>query len=477
MPTQTDHLTIPLEATLFSKIGKIADEHGLPCYAVGGYIRDLLLRRPCKDIDVMVVGDPVPFANSVKSELRGHSFVLFERFRTAHFTLEDKELGKIELEFVGARKESYSPESRKPITEIGTLEDDLSRRDFTINALAASLNSSSFGQLMDLFGGRQDLERKLLRTPLDPHQTFSDDPLRMMRAARFAAQLGFEVDSAVLAAMQEMKSRARIVSRERIRDELLRLMLATKPSLGLAILFRTGLLDEIFPELSAMAGVRQVDGLGHKDTFFHTLQVVDNISEVTDNLWLRMAALLHDIAKPRTKRFQPQHGWTFHGHDAVGAAMLPKIFDRLKFPTDRLEYVQKLVRLHLRPIPLSHEEITDSAIRRLMFDAGEDLDDLMTLCRADVTSKNPKKVERIMSNFSKVAEKISLVAEKDLLAKWRPPVNGSEIMEIFNLPAGKMIGQLKKALENAIIDGDIPHDHEAAIAFLKEEYQRLLKAN
>ena len=458
---------------LFLTLGKIADDLNLECYCVGGYVRDLYLNRPNKDIDVMVVGNPLPYAKAVQKKLHGTNFVFFERFRTARLTLTDTENDLLELEFVGARKESYNPDSRKPITEIGTLEDDLCRRDFTINALALSLNASSFGRIVDLFDGVADLQHKRIRTPLCPDQTFSDDPLRMMRAARFASQLGFEIQSDVLQAIKTMHSRLKIVSKERIRDELYKIMLTPIPSIGLGLLHETGLLGEFLPELSLMAGVEQVDGVGHKDTFYHTLKVVDNISLVSDDLWLRFAALFHDVGKPRTKRFRQGTGWTFHGHDAVGANMLPKLFKRMAFPLTHLEYVQKLVRLHLRPIPLSHEEITDSAVRRLMFEAGEDLDDLMKLCRADVTSKNPKKVQRIMTNFAKVEEKISQVSEKDLLAKWRPPVNGNEIMNIFNIPEGKLVGMLKKNMENAIIDGLIPYDREKAIVFLKEDYERL----
>ncbi|MCS7012619.1 MAG: HD domain-containing protein [Chloroherpetonaceae bacterium] len=469
----THETTIQLSEPLFRHLGAIADEMGLPCYAVGGYVRDRLLGRACKDIDIMVVGEPISFAKTVKQKLNGWAMAVFERFRTAQLTLNDSVLGEVRLEFVGARKESYNPDSRKPITAIGTLEDDLMRRDFTVNALAVSLNAQSYGELVDLFGGLQDLERKTLRTPLDPEATFSDDPLRMMRAARFAAQLGFQVDSAALAAMEKMRTRIKIVSQERITDELLKIMKTPVPSIGLEILFRTKLLEEIFPELTLMAGVEQVDGLGHKDTFYHTLKVVDNCAAMTDKLWLRMAALLHDIGKPRTKRFIKGHGWSFHGHDALGAAMLPKIFKRMKFPMEPLPYVQKLVRMHLRPIPLHRDEITDSAIRRLMVEAGEDLDDLMLLCRADVTSKNPKKVQRILANFAKVEEKVADVAEKDKWAKWRPPINGHEIMEMFQIPEGKLVGILKKAMENAILDGQIPHEREAAIAFLRQKFEEL----
>ncbi|MBC8041820.1 MAG: HD domain-containing protein [Rhizobacter sp.] len=469
---------IPLRELLFANLGKVAGELGLACYAVGGHVRDRLLLRASKDIDVMVVGDPIVFAKAVKEKLGGYGFAVFERFRTAQLTVQDVDFGELKLEFVGARKESYDHDSRKPIVEIGSLQDDLSRRDFTINAMAVSLNEKTFGELTDLFGGQSDLAKKILRTPLEPKQTFSDDPLRMMRAARFASKLGFTIEPDVLAAMFEMKDRIKIVSQERITDELLKILMSPVPSVGFEILYRAEILDEVFPELPVMAGVEQIDGLGHKDTFFHTLKVVDNLAAMpdktrADKLWLRMSALLHDVAKPRTKRFTEGHGWSFHGHDALGANMLPKIFRRMKFPLSELGYVQKMVRLHLRPIPLSREEISDAAIRRLMFDAGEDLEDLLTLCRADVTSKNPKRVQRILQNFAKVEEKISEVTEKDELAKWRPPVSGTEIMELFNLPEGREVGLLKKAMENAVIDGLIAHDKDAAIEFLKRKFEEI----
>ncbi|ACF13767.1 polynucleotide adenylyltransferase/metal dependent phosphohydrolase [Chloroherpeton thalassium ATCC 35110] len=477
MVSQDNTKLVNFNAEIFRKIGALADEMQLPCYAVGGFVRDSLLQRKCKDIDIMVVGEPIAFAKAAKTKLNGFGFAVFERFRTARLSLKDREMGEIELEFVGARKESYSPESRKPITEVGTLQDDLSRRDFTINALAVSLNQATFGKLTDLFNGRNDLSAQLLRTPLEPESTFSDDPLRMMRAARFASQLNFNLEPEIFVAMQNMHRRIGIVSKERVRDELFKIMASPKPSVGLDILYKTGVLKEILPELTAMAGVEQIDGVGHKDTFYHTLKVVDNISEMSEKFWLRMAALFHDVGKPKTKRFKEGHGWTFHGHDAVGAAMMQRIFRKQKFPLDHLEYVQKLIRLHLRPIPLSGEEITDSAIRRLMFEAGEELDDLMMLCRADVTSKNPQKVEKIMSNFLLVEEKVSQVCEKDLLAKWRPPINGVEIMEMFNLSEGKIVGLLKKSMENAIIDGVIPYDKEAAMRFLNDEFQKINDKN
>jgi poly(A) polymerase len=455
------------------RIGDLATESGLPCYLVGGYVRDLVMQRPCTDIDIMVIGDPVPFARKITERLGGKNFVLFERFRTAQLELVDMEAGTFKLEIVGARKESYNPESRKPITSIGTLEDDLSRRDFTINALALHLNGENRSDVIDLFDGMRHIQEGILRTPLDPEKTFSDDPLRMMRAARFACQLDFRPDTAVLEAMGAMCGRISIVSRERVSHEFLKIMQAEKPSIGLKILHSTGLLREIIPELTAMAGIEQVDGLGHKDTLFHTFQVVDNLAASTDRLWLRMSALFHDIAKPVTKRFSPGTGWTFHGHEAVGVKLIARIFKSMKWPLEPMEYVQKMVRLHHRPIPLSKDEITDSAIRRLMFEAGGDLDDLMKLCRADVTSKNPRKVQRVMKNFSNVEEKIAEVGEKDLLAQWRPPVSGTDIMEMLNLPQGRTVGIIKSRMENAIIDGLIPYDRQAALDFVHAVYREM----
>jgi poly(A) polymerase len=458
---------------ILCRIGDIADRKGIECYLVGGYVRDIFLLRQCKDIDIMVTGDPVPFARTVLEELHGRNFVLFERFRTAQLELSDPGQGTFKLELVGARKESYNPDSRKPITLVGTLEDDLSRRDFTINALAIALNAERRNRLVDLYHGREDLDAGLLRTPLDPLRTFSDDPLRMMRAARFAAQLDFTLLPEVIEAMKIMHERIRIVSMERTSHEFFKIMESGRPSKGLVILHETGLLKEIMPELAAMAGIEQVDGLRHKDTLYHTFQVVDNVALHSQNVWLRIAALLHDIGKPATKRFNRSAGWTFHGHDAVGTRIAAKIFSKMRWPLDHLDYVQKMISLHHRPIPLSKEEITDSAVRRLMFDAGENLQDLMTLCRADVTSKNPAKVIRIMNNFNHVEKKISEVAEKDLLAKWRPPISGQDIMDTLGLPEGKMVGLIKKRMENAVIDGVIPYDRQAALKFISEVFLEL----
>ncbi|MEI6847814.1 MAG: HD domain-containing protein [Chlorobiaceae bacterium] len=469
-------LVQPLLPEILYQIGDLADKSNIDCYLVGGYVRDMLMQRRCTDIDIMVIGDPVPFAKTVCNKLHGKNFVLFERFRTAQLEISDPRQGIFKVEMVGARKESYNPDSRKPVTLIGTLDDDLSRRDFTINALALVLNQKGRNHIIDHFHGVEDLEAHLLKTPLDPKQTFSDDPLRMMRAARFAAQLDFKLLPEVIDAMKDMRERIRIVSIERVSHEFFKIMQASRPSIGLTILYETGILQEILPEVSTMAGIEQVDGLGHKDTLFHTFQVIDNIAEQSENLWLRIAALLHDIAKPVTKRFSKSAGWSFHGHDVVGVKIIAKIFRGLHWPLDSLEYVQKMVRLHHRPIPLSKEEITDSAIRRLMFDAGEDLQDLMHLCRADVTSKNPKKVIRIMSNFNNVEKKIAEVAEKDLLARWRPPITGQDIMETLGLTEGKIVGIIKKKMENAVIDGLIPYDRQTALDYIRLVYRELIDA-
>ena len=455
------------------RIGDLADKESLSCYLVGGYVRDMIMKRPCADIDIMVIGDPLPFAQNICDKLHGRNFVLFERFRTAQLELSDAKQGPFKVELVGARKESYNAESRKPVTLIGTLDDDLSRRDFTINALALVLNNEGRNQIIDHFHGVDDLNSRILRTPLDPEQTFSDDPLRMMRAARFAAQLDFRLLPEVVEAMKSMRERIRIVSMERVSLEFFKIMLSPRPSTGLITLHETGVLKEIMPEVAAMAGIEQFDGLGHKDTLFHTFQVIDNVAAKSENLWLRIAALLHDIGKPATKRFTKSAGWSFHGHDAVGIRIVEKIFKYMRWPIDPLAYVQKMVRLHHRPIPLSKEEISDSAIRRLMFDAGEDLQDLMNLCRADVTSKNPRKVCQIMSNFNHVEKKINEVGEKDLLAKWRPPISGQDIMDTLGLTEGKVVGMIKKRMENAVIDGVIPYDRDAALGFIRKLYQEL----
>ena len=446
---------------MLGRIGESADRLGAEVYVVGGYVRDLLLGKAVHDLDVLVMGDAVAFARDVARELGLHPVVPFERFGTAMVPLDE---GK--LEFVTARKEQYDPASRKPLVEPGTLADDLSRRDFTVNALAVALNRDRFGELSDPLGGVTDLGRGVLRTPLEPEQTYSDDPLRMMRAARFAAQLGFSVDPRSLKAIRTMRERISIVSQERVSEELKKLLAAPVPSVGFRILQDTGLLVLIFPELAAMAGVEQRQEYHHKDVFLHSLKVLDNLAAVSDNLWLRFTALVHDIAKPRTKAFVEGTGWTFHGHEEVGARMMKKIFQRMRLPMDRLPYVEKLVRLHLRPMALVDEEVTDSAVRRMVFEAGESIDDLMTLCRADITSKNPALVARVLKNYDLVARKVIEVEEKDRLRNWQPPVKGDEIMAVCGIGPGRLVGRLKTAIEEAILDGRIPNEHDAALAYL-----------
>ncbi|MGB2869479.1 MAG: HD domain-containing protein [Bacteroidota bacterium] len=453
--------SVQIEEQVLHRIGEVADGDNLATYVVGGYVRDLLLGKPVKDIDVVVVGDGVRFAEKIAGELDGGKPVVFEKFGTAMLHVGDRK-----LEFVGARKESYNPDSRKPVVTGGTLAEDLARRDFTINAMAVSLNRKTLGTLEDPFHGREDLGARILRTPLDPKTTFDDDPLRMMRAARFTAQLGFKVESSVRKAIMEMHKRISIVSQERISDEFLKMMATSQPSSGLLLLFETGLMEVVFPEVAMLAGVDQRKDYHHKDVFRHTLKVVDNIAGTTENVWLRMAALLHDIAKPKTKAFKEGIGWTFHGHEELGARMVKPIFRRMRFPLEHVPYVENLVRLHLRPMALVDEEVTDSAVRRLMFDAGRVVDDLMMLCRADITSKNPKLVEQVRKNYDAVIKKMGEVEEKDRIRNWQPPLRGDEIMKVLNLEPGRSIGDLKDAITDAILDGLIPNDHEAALDYL-----------
>jgi poly(A) polymerase len=456
----------PISDPILFAIGAIADEAKMDVYVVGGYVRDELLERAFrKDIDITVIGDGVGFASLLASEFEGARLAVYEQFRTAAL-----QVGDHTIEIVGARKESYRKGSRNPITESGTLDDDLTRRDFTINTLAVSLNQTSFGDLIDRFGGIKDLQRHILRTPLEPEQTFSDDPLRMMRAARFAAQLDFRVDGYALDAMQRMAERIRIITQERITDEFLKIMQAPKPSIGLNILSETGLLHFVFPEVEELGGaeLRTVgeQEYAHKDVFKHTLQVVDNMAAMTDDVWLRFAALMHDIAKPRTKQFRSGIGWTFYGHDVMGARWVEKIFRRMKLPVEAAHRVSKLVRLHMRPMGLVDEGVTDSAVRRLLFEAGEDTDDLLTLCRADITSKNPKLASRYQRNYDVVAQKMTEVEAKDQMRAFQSPVRGEEIMAICEIPPSKTVGILKTAIEEAILDGIIPNDYEAAKEYL-----------
>ena len=458
------------ELVIFKKIATAAEELQLPCYLIGGFVRDKIIGRATKDIDIVCMGDGIELAHKVAQYFNPIPAVsFFKNFGTAQIKVED-----IDIEFVGARKESYTYDSRKPVVESGTLEDDQNRRDFTINALAISLNKESYGTLIDPFNGISDIENKILKTPLDPSITFSDDPLRMMRAIRFATQLNYTIEEKTYEAISSNAARIKIVSGERISDELNKILLCRKPSIGFDLLYKTGLLKIIFPQMVALAGAEYIDGKGHKDNFYHTLQVVDNISENTNDLWLRWAAVLHDIAKPATKKFEPGHGWTFHGHEVVGGRMVPKIFTQLKLPqNEKMKFVRKMVELHLRPISLTKENITDSAIRRLLFDAGEDFDALMTLCNADITSKNKLKVKRYLENFEMVRRRSAEVEASDQLRNWQPPITGEMIMEQFKLPPGRVIGELKNAIREAILDGHIPNNYDAALEYLIKKANEL----
>lgn len=446
---------------VFKQVSLAAKHLGLETYVVGGYVRDFLLQRPSKDIDFVCVGSGIDLAQQVGERLGVEQVTVFKNFGTANLRYHD-----LELEFVGARKESYRSESRKPIVEDGTLEDDQKRRDFTINAMAISLNENDFGKLIDPFDGVGDLKNKIMRTPLEPAITFSDDPLRMMRAVRFASQLNFDIEADTFDSIIKNFGRLKIVSMERITDEVNKIILSPVPSYGFKLLFQSGLLKEFFPEMVALHGVEYVDNKAHKDNFYHTLQVLDNVSRMSDDLWLRWAAILHDIAKPQTKRFEPQHGWTFHGHEERGARMTPGIFRRLKLPmNEKMLFVQKLVRLHLRPIALARE-VTDSAIRRLLFEAGDDVEALMKLCRADITSKNNEKVAKYLSNFEKVEQRLAEVEQKDHIRNFQPPITGDEIIRYFNLTPGPVIGDIKDEIKEAILEGVIRNDREEAWQFM-----------
>jgi poly(A) polymerase len=466
------------ELALLQKVATAAASLQRETYLVGGFVRDKLLGRPTKDADFVCVGDALELAAATANLFKPSPKVdFFKTFGTAHFLLrpsEETDNEVFDMEFVGARRESYRVDSRNPAVEPGTIQDDQERRDFTINAMAISLNAANYGQLIDPFGGVQDLHQGIIRTPMEPSRTFSDDPLRMMRAIRFASQLGFTIEETTWQGIVDSVQRIRIISQERITDELNKIILSKKPSVGLDLLYRAGLLKLIFPQLVDLVGAEYIDGHGHKDNFYHTLQVLDNLSNNTNDLWLRWAAILHDIAKPQTKRFEVGHGWTFHGHEVVGGRMVPKIFTKLKLPlNEKMKLVKKLVELHLRPISLTKENITDSAIRRLLFDAGEDFDSLMMLCEADITSKNKQKVKRYLENFSLVRQRCKEVEEKDHIRNWQPPITGEHIMSTFGLAPSKPVGIIKDAIKDAILDGVIVNTYEAAHAFMLKKAAEL----
>lgn len=459
------------ELFLLKKVAHAAEALGVETYLIGGFVRDKILGRETSDADIVCAGDGIELAKEVAKKFNPVPQVdYFKNFGTAHIRISDD----FDIEFVGARKESYQFDSRKPEVEPGTIADDQNRRDFTINALAVSLNKNDFGKLIDPFDGLKDLRNKLIKTPLEPSQTFSDDPLRMMRAIRFATQLDFVIDETTWQGIIDSAARIKIISQERITDELNKIIAAPKPSIGFDLLYKCGLLQIIFPQMVDLVGAEYKDGLGHKDNFYHTLQVLDNLSANSDDLWLRWAAILHDIAKPATKKFEEGHGWTFHGHEVVGGRMVPKIFTKLKLPqNEKMRFVRKMVELHLRPISLTKENITDSAIRRLLFDAGEDIDSLMQLCQADITSKNKQKVKRFQENFQLVRQRCKEVEEKDHIRNWQPPISGELIMETFGLAPSKPVGIIKDALKDAMLDGVIPSSYDAAFEFMLKKAKEM----
>lgn len=463
---------LKIENQLLTTIGKIADENNFEIYTVGGFVRDKLLNKEVSDIDILVVGNGVEFAKLVEKKMNRTNLVVFEKFGTSMLQLDDAK-----LEFVGARKESYAKESRKPSVEAGSLMDDLARRDFTINTLAISLNKNNWCQLSDPFNGEEDLKNKIIKTPLEPNHTFDDDPLRMMRAVRFASQIDAKIEQKTFDAIISMKERLSIVSQERITHEFIKLLESPKPSIGLKLMFDTGLMKIVFPEICELAGSEQREDYHHKDVFLHTCKVVDNISQETENVYLRLVALVHDIAKPKTKQFRDGIGWTFHGHEELGARMMKSIFKRMKLPLSKLNYVENLVRLHLRPMALVDEEVTDSALRRLLVDTGEDIDDLITLCRADITSKNPSLVKQYLENYNVVCKKLKEVEEKDKMRAFQSPVRGDEIMKIFNLEPSRLVGKIKTAIEEAILDGRIENTYDSAYKYLIENKETLINPN
>jgi poly(A) polymerase len=459
------------ELLLFERIAEAAACMQVEVYVIGGFVRDKIIGRATSDADIVCVGNAIELATAVAAYYKPRPNVsVFKNFGTAHFKIQDADDEWLDVEFVGARKESYRASSRKPEVEPGTLEDDQNRRDFTINALAISLNKGSYGRLIDPFNGLKDLVEKRIHTPLEPLTTFIDDPLRMLRATRFASQLGFRIDAGTFEAIKKDADRIRIISQERITEELNKIIASPKPSIGFDLLYQSGVLKIIFPKMTELAGAEYIDGLGHKDNFHHTLQVLDNIAVKTDDLWLRWAAILHDIGKPATKKFENGHGWTFHGHEVVGGRMVPKIFEQLKLPmNDKMRFVRKMVELHLRPISLTRENITDSAIRRLLFDAGEDIENLMILCEADITSKNKQKVKRYLDNFEFVRRRLAEVEEKDRIRNWQPPITGEMIMEIFGIGPSKKVGDLKNFVREAILEGDIENTYDAAYQLVLEK--------